>query len=162
MSSLSDQKRHEPNVGGSFAPEKHDPRLFDEVVIEYERFMSKQLAIDRSQKEFATKVSSSGGHDEGVGVISGEDEVDNSSQTTFRRQQPQVKSFSSLPSIITRKDIVGFAIAFHLPRGHKVMVSKVTDRPARPPPGYVAISPHHLHDRLRFPLSKFLIRVLNL
>ncbi|KAL5815912.1 hypothetical protein ACOSQ3_024290 [Xanthoceras sorbifolium] len=168
MSSLSDQKHHEADVDGFSTPEELNSRPVNEVVIEYEWFMSKQLAIYRSKGaaeahifELA-EVSSLGGHDEGVGVALGEDEVDDSSQTAYERLQPQVESFPSLPSVITRKNLLGFASTFHLPKGYKVMVPKVTDRPARSPSGYIAISSHHLNAGLRFILPTFLLCVLNL
>ncbi|KAL5782241.1 hypothetical protein ACOSP7_007270 [Xanthoceras sorbifolium] len=42
--------RQEANVGGSSAPEERKSCPFDEVVVEYERFMSKQRAIDCSKR----------------------------------------------------------------------------------------------------------------
>ncbi|KAL5760147.1 hypothetical protein ACOSQ2_018985 [Xanthoceras sorbifolium] len=134
MSSLSDLEYYKVDVGGILSPEECHSRPSDEVVIKYERFMSMQQT----------------------------DEVDDSSQVTLGRSQMQVENFISLPSIITNEDLVGYASTFHLPMGHKVLIAKVIDRPAHPPPGYVAISLHHLHAGLRFPFSKFLICVLNL
>ncbi|KAL5746864.1 hypothetical protein ACOSQ2_024161 [Xanthoceras sorbifolium] len=79
--------------------------------------------------------------------------------------EADVDGFSTPEELNSRpvnENLLGFASTFHLPRGYKVMVPKVTDRPARSPPGYIAISSHHLHAGLRFILPTFLLCVLNL
>ncbi|KAL5799492.1 hypothetical protein ACOSQ3_032569 [Xanthoceras sorbifolium] len=68
----------------------------------------------------------------------------------------------SPPSVITREDLVDLVHTFHLPIGHKVLVSKASDRSTHMLSGYIAISSHHLAAELRFSLPQFLLNVLNL
>ncbi|KAL5758475.1 hypothetical protein ACOSP7_021086 [Xanthoceras sorbifolium] len=65
-------------------------------------------------------------------------------------------------SVIIRESLMDLVHTFHLPRGHRVLIPRATDSPTHPPQGYVAISSHHIPVGLRFPLPRFLIKVLNL
>ncbi|KAL5744418.1 hypothetical protein ACOSQ2_027534 [Xanthoceras sorbifolium] len=159
VSSLNDQECQKADVGGSFAPEERKSRPFDEVVVEFEQFMSKQMGIDcseRAAEAHELRLFSSGDLDESVGIAP-EDEVDDSSLVAS-----EVGNFSFPSSIIKREDLVGLVNMFHLPMGYKVLIPRATDGPAHPPSGYVAISSHHSQAGLRFPLHEFIIRVLNL
>ncbi|KAL5734164.1 hypothetical protein ACOSP7_032025 [Xanthoceras sorbifolium] len=68
----------------------------------------------------------------------------------------------SPPSVITRDDLVDLVHTFRLPMGHKVLVSRASDRSTHMLSGYIAISSHHLAAELRFPLPRFPLNVLNL
>ncbi|KAL5746725.1 hypothetical protein ACOSP7_023697 [Xanthoceras sorbifolium] len=122
---------------------------FDEVVIEYERFMPKQRGIEKA-------TSSSEDLDTSVGIAPKDEGHDSSLVAS------EVENFLFPSSMIKREELIGLVSTFHLPTGHKVLIPKATNGLVHPPSGYVAISLHHIHAGLRFPLPEFIIRVLNL
>ncbi|KAL5767640.1 hypothetical protein ACOSP7_014235 [Xanthoceras sorbifolium] len=88
--------------------------------------------------------------------------MDDHSQSVSKELQVRTGGSLFPSSVITRKDLVGLVHTFHLPMGHRVLIPRASDSPTHPPLGYVAISSHHLLAGLRFPLPRFLIKVLNL
>ncbi|KAL5767703.1 hypothetical protein ACOSQ2_014486 [Xanthoceras sorbifolium] len=143
MSSLNDQEPQKVDVSGSSVPEEHKSRLFDEVIVEYERFMSKQRGIvcsKRATEAHRDEVSSYRDLYASVGIAP-EDEGDDSSLI-----ESEVRNFLFPSSMIKREDLVGLVSTFHLPIGHRVLIPRATDR-------LVGLS---------FPLPNFIIHVLNL
>ncbi|KAL5785163.1 hypothetical protein ACOSQ2_007555 [Xanthoceras sorbifolium] len=139
MSSLNNQERQEANVDGSSAPEERKSCPFDEVVVEYERFMSKQRAIDCSKR--AAKAHRDffiWDLDKSVSITPEDEERDDSSLMAS-----EVGNFLFPSSIISMEELVGLVNTFHLSMGHKVLIPRAMDGPAHPPSGYVAISSHH-------------------
>ncbi|KAL5861852.1 hypothetical protein ACOSQ3_003136 [Xanthoceras sorbifolium] len=186
MSRPSDQECHEANTGGFPDTGDRKSRPFDEVVVEYERFVSHLKAMEHGDEAITTRrsemkgsstfghvdarkdqgepaeVSTSGDQDENEGVIPEAKGVNDPPLATPEELQTQAGDFSFPSSFIKIEDLVGFTHTFHLPMGHRVLIPRASDRPAYPPPGYVVIFSHHLIAGLRFPLPPILIRILNI
>ncbi|KAL5846450.1 hypothetical protein ACOSQ3_009974 [Xanthoceras sorbifolium] len=161
ISSPSDQERHEAVTGSSPDIGGRRSRPFNEAVVVYEQFMSREKAMGWGDKAATTL-----DQDESEGAVPGAEEVDDPSLTVPKELQLQVEDFS-FPSyrpegVIMREDLAGLTHTFHLPIGQKVLIPRASDGPAYPSSAYVAISSHYLIAGLRFLLPYFLIRVPNL
>ncbi|KAL5865715.1 hypothetical protein ACOSQ3_003229 [Xanthoceras sorbifolium] len=97
-----------------------------------------------------------------VEVVNGVEILDSLPRTAYRGIHQKNDIFSSFPSRIYRGNLKVIADSFRFPSGHQILVPAVTDRAAYPPPGFIAISRHHLIAGLRFPILRFLIDALNL
>ncbi|KAL5820903.1 hypothetical protein ACOSQ3_022785 [Xanthoceras sorbifolium] len=169
MSSSSDQECHEVHIDGPPDAGDRKSRLFDEVVVEYEWFASRLKAMKQSDKTTMTRsemigsstsgyvevrrdqrepaeVSTSGDQDENEGVVPGAKAMEDPSLAVPEKLE----------------DLIDLTHTFHFSMGHRVLILRASDRPAYPPPSYVAISSHHLIVGLRFHLPTFLKRILNL
>ncbi|KAL5854917.1 hypothetical protein ACOSQ4_004719 [Xanthoceras sorbifolium] len=166
MSSARDQECHEADTGGSPDAGDRKSHPFDEVVVEYELFVSRLKAIERGGKAAAThrneargsstsepvKVSILGDHDENEGVVPGAKKMDDPFLAVPGELQTLVDDSSFRSSVIKREDLVGGLMhTLHLPIGHMVLIPRALDRLDYPPPSYVAISSHHLIDEISSP-----------
>ncbi|KAL5804660.1 hypothetical protein ACOSQ3_031460 [Xanthoceras sorbifolium] len=186
MSSPSDRRHHKPATGGPSDKGGHKPRPFDDVVLDYEKFVSGERircrgeeAVVVYQREVyrpsttgrtevrsdqgeSAKVFSSMHHGVSKGVASRIEERDDSSLAPSEGLEDETES-SLFPSlVITRGSLVDLVHTFHLFRGHNVLTSREVDSSTHPPRGYMAISQHYFFAGLRFTLPRFLIRLLNL
>ncbi|KAL5839828.1 hypothetical protein ACOSQ4_012436 [Xanthoceras sorbifolium] len=118
----------------------------------------------RGDQRESTGVSTSGDQGENKGVIPRAEKVDDPSLSISEELQSQAGDFLYPSSLIKREDLVGLAHTCHPSMGHRVLIPDTftTHELTHPPLGYVAISSHHLIVGLRFPLTQFLILVLNL
>ncbi|KAL5825357.1 hypothetical protein ACOSQ3_021420 [Xanthoceras sorbifolium] len=186
MSSPSDRRRHKAGTGGPSNKGDRKSRPFDDVLLEYEKFASSERTGHqgdkatvahqrevigsstfghtevRSDRRESAEVFSLGDHGQSEGVVPGVEERDDSSLAAPRGFETKTGSSSFPSSVITMESLVELEHTFHLPRGHKVLIPRVTNSLTHQPQGYVAISSHHLSAGLRFPLPRFLIKVLNL
>ncbi|KAL5857300.1 hypothetical protein ACOSQ3_004758 [Xanthoceras sorbifolium] len=176
MSSARDQECHEADTGGSPDAGDRKSHPFDEVVVEYELFVSRLKAIERGGKAAAThrneargsstsgrvearrdqgepvKVSILGDQDENEGVVPGAKKMDDPFLAVPGELQTLVDDSSFRSSVIKREDLVGGLMhTLHLPIGHMVLIPRALDRLDYPPPSYVAISSHHLIDEISSP-----------
>ncbi|KAL5750823.1 hypothetical protein ACOSP7_025426 [Xanthoceras sorbifolium] len=97
-----------------------------------------------------------------VEVVNGMEILANLPWTAYRGTCRRKEAFASIPSWIYRGELRLMVESFQFSSDHQILVPAVTDRAAYPPRGFIAISRHHLIPGLRFPISGFLIDVLNL
>ncbi|KAL5808038.1 hypothetical protein ACOSQ3_028729 [Xanthoceras sorbifolium] len=155
MTSLSDQRHHEADTGGSPNTRDHRPRPFDEVLHQGDRatttYRSEVTGSStsgcketRSDERESAEFSTSKGHDESEGVILGAEGADDPSLAIPEGLQTQIGGLLFPSSIIKKEDLVGLVRTFHLPTGHRVLILRASDKLAYPLLSYVAISWHHL------------------
>ncbi|KAL5772700.1 hypothetical protein ACOSQ2_012624 [Xanthoceras sorbifolium] len=146
MSSLSDQECHKADTSGSPNVGDRSSRPFNEVVDAYERFVSRERAMDygdravtshgskatrsstsghveaRGDQRESTGVSTSGDQGENKGVIPIAEKVDDPSLSISEELQSQAGDFLYPSSLIKREDLVGLAHTFHPSMGHRVLI----------------------------------------
>ncbi|KAL5758496.1 hypothetical protein ACOSP7_021107 [Xanthoceras sorbifolium] len=186
MSSSSNQRHRKVSIGDPSNKRDRKSRPFDNILLDYEKFIfgkrverqsdeatvAYQREVTKSSTSGRTKVwgdqseyaemSSSGDHDKSEGVVPGVEDMHGSSLAASRGLETKTGSTPFPSSVITMESLVELVHTFHLSRGYKVLISRVTNSLTHPTQGYVAISSHHLSAGLRFSLPQFLIRVLNL
>ncbi|KAL5773765.1 hypothetical protein ACOSQ2_013689 [Xanthoceras sorbifolium] len=170
MFSPSDRKHHKAGTGGLSNKGDRKSRLFDGVLLEYEKFASGEMTRRQgdkaavayqcevtgsstsgrtevwSDRRESVEESSSWDHGESEGVVPGVKERDDSSLAASGGLEIETESSLFPSSVITRESMV---------------IPRVIDSPTHLPQGYVDISSHHLFAGLRFSLPRILIRVLN-
>ncbi|KAL5835128.1 hypothetical protein ACOSQ4_014625 [Xanthoceras sorbifolium] len=166
MSSSSDRRRQKAGTGGPSNKGDRKSRLFDDATVAHQREVTRSFTSGRtevwSDRKESAEVFSLEDCGDSEGVVPGVEERDDSSLAALGGLETETESSMFPSSVIIRESLVELVHSFHLPRGHKVLIPRVTNSLTHPPQGYMAISSYHLFAGLSFPFLRFLIKVLNL
>ncbi|KAL5865675.1 hypothetical protein ACOSQ3_003189 [Xanthoceras sorbifolium] len=146
MSDSSSQRLHEDRGAEAFVPGCQRARLLQRGALG---------AIAVAQVDNRDQLGE-------VEVVNGVEILDSLLQVTYRGIHRKEGTFLSFPFRIYQGDLKVMVDSFRFPSGHQMLVPAVTKRVIYPPPGFIAISRHHLIAGLRFPILGFLIDMLNL